>query len=257
MKKTSTWIGLTMVVFCFLLWSPLAQGAKLVPNDPSPARYPELSAKWWQWQFSFKNDDNPSTATGEVDCLAGQTGNVYFLSGFFSLIDPLHFSAERSCTIPVGKALFFPILNLECSSLEPDPFFGETKEDRKACVEGLLGTESVIKVGIQMNSEDPIDFNQLIDLSPNREQYQVISPDFQFRVPAEDNILGISGTPATGAYFHGRSTSDGYWLFLPPLPEGNHTIRIFGEFGLDSPLGSVDSPPGFQTDVTYHLTITK
>ena len=39
-------------------------------------------------------------------------------------------------TIPAGTALFFPVINAECSVIEPDPFHGDSEEELRACANG-------------------------------------------------------------------------------------------------------------------------
>jgi hypothetical protein len=59
----------------------------------------------------------------------------------------------------------------------------------------------------------------------------------------EGNVLGA---PA-GEY--GPCADAGYYLLLPPLPPGEHTLRFGGE---------AESPGGpLSVDVTYHLTVAR
>jgi hypothetical protein len=52
----------------------------------------------------------------------------------------------------------------------------------------------------------------------------------------DNNIWGIKSGPTMAA-------SDGYWIFLKPLPMGEHKIKFQG------------IEPNFRTDVTYNITI--
>jgi hypothetical protein len=48
----------------------------------------------------------------------------------------------------------------------------------------------------------------------------------------------------------GRMIAEGYWVMLPPLSPGEHTLTLHG--------ASCDSETGdafFETGVTYHLTV--
>ena len=53
----------------------------------------------------------------------------------------------------------------------------------------------------------------------------------------EGNIFGL---PA-GSY--GPAVTDGYWVTLPPLPPGEHTVHFSSTQG------------GNTMDVTYHITV--
>jgi hypothetical protein len=46
-------------------------------------------------------------------------------------------SVSRSCTLPAGTSILVPLINIECSSLEPPPFFGATPAERRTCAEGF------------------------------------------------------------------------------------------------------------------------
>lgn len=79
--------------------------------------YGEWSAKWWQWAYSIPASHSPVLLEGDVDCTLGQQGPVYFLAGKATVLPddpdelPIVLTGERWCSIPQGKALFFPIVN--------------------------------------------------------------------------------------------------------------------------------------------------
>ena len=171
--------------------------------------YTEWSELWWQWYIPQTSSSNALT-----DCSLGQSGKVWFLEAFGS-----------SCSVPSGKALFFPIVNAECSNLESPPFFGETPAARSACAKALI--------------DDTVNVAAEIDGVPiqNLMAYRVQSPDFDFTAPP-DNLNGIP--PGSG-----QSTADGYYVLLAPLAAGTHTIHFTGTF----------AEFGFTIDTTYHLTV--
>ena len=110
-----------------------------------------------------------------------------------------------------GTALSIPVVNTECSSLEPPPFHGGTPAERSACAKGWIDNLTDLFASI-----DGVTIQNL-------KQYRVQTGDFQFTVPA-NNILGVPG-PAVGF-----SSGDGYYLLLNPLSAGTHTIHIKGTF---------------------------
>ena len=111
----------------------MAGGTTNQVAPPDPAAYKQLSAKWWQWVASTPLSEGGPFGTFGTDCAENQpNGNTWFLAGSFG--DP----AERTCTIPADTRLFFPVVNVECSSLEAAPFFGATVAERRACVEQAL-----------------------------------------------------------------------------------------------------------------------
>lgn len=160
-------------------------------------------------------DENGSCANGAQ----GQLGPVWFLTGVINVSG----TAVRNCTVPTGKALFFPIINVECSTLEPPPFHGDNEAELRACAKGF-GFENVFA---------EIDGVAVQDL----DRYLVDSPLFTFTVPP-DNVLGV----AAGT---GQSVSNGHFLMLAPLSVGEHVIRFGGAF----------TSGGFTLDITYNLTV--
>src|SRR5262249_56510522 len=66
--------------------------------------YAEWAAAWWQWGLGAPKDKNPiSDRTGKF-ADRGQSGPVWFLAGTFGG------KATRTCSVPAGKALFFPVV---------------------------------------------------------------------------------------------------------------------------------------------------
>ena len=66
----------------------------------------QLSAEWWQWVLSIPTPVNPQTDTTGQNAIVGQRGSVWFLAGVFG-----GGTATRTCSVPEGTALFFPVLN--------------------------------------------------------------------------------------------------------------------------------------------------
>ncbi|MCA1706817.1 MAG: hypothetical protein LC808_27575 [Actinobacteria bacterium] len=75
-------------------------------SRPFGLTYAQWSEKWWQWALSIPEEQNPMLDPTGANCGIGQSGRVWFLAGTFG-----GGPATRVCTVPVGKALFFPIVN--------------------------------------------------------------------------------------------------------------------------------------------------
>jgi len=170
--------------------------------------YGEWSAAFWQWLFSIPVNQNPAFDETGGNALVGQTGKVWFLPGVFNASG----QASREITIPAGISLFVPVVNVECSNVELPPFFGGTDEELKECAMQYLFT------GLEAELDGrPIDFTTV--------NYQSVSPPFDFELPPMDlqggNILGVDADL-------GRAVSNGYYLFLTPLPVGDHTLHYKG-----------------------------
>lgn len=197
----------------------------LFPVDSKPygKTYGEWSSKWVQWLLSTPIDTNPSNDDTGKNCAVNQTDpNVWFLAGTGSG------SAVRTCSIPAGKAIFFPILNTECSFLESPKF--KTESELRSCA-----TDA--NKGAVVHAT--IDGVELKDL----EMYHIVSALFDLRL-ADNNIYGTSG----GAT---KSVTDGYWVFVEPLPSGKHELHFSGSV-IDNPTLGTQS---YATEATYHLTV--
>jgi hypothetical protein len=172
-----------------------------------------------------------SALFGTADCSKEQSGPVWFLGR-----GP---SPQPNCTVPVGTALFFPIINAECSTL-PGDNTGDTTEA------GLRGCANFLANLIDPNTLNAtLDGVALADLS----RYRVQSPFFTIGpLPGgPTNNLGFffTGNP-TPEGTNGMSVSDGYYLLMHPLSPGQHVLSFHGEI------------PSFSyvVNMTYVLTVT-
>src|SRR5687767_2637946 len=116
-------IIVAVLIVSMLAISPLASFAQTSDKGPSVfspdskpygMTYQEWTAKWWQWFISIPADKNPiNDPTGER-CAEGQSGPVWFLVGSGGG------RAERECTVPAGKAIMIPSINVECAFSEDE-----------------------------------------------------------------------------------------------------------------------------------------
>lgn len=186
--------------------------------------YGEWSARWWQWALFIPPGVNPILDATGANCAQGQSGHVWFLAGTFGG------SAVRTCTVPNGTMLFFPILN---------GVFGSGLGDCPAGNPGAGCDVPTLRASATANVDSPIDLEVTVDGVPLKalSSYRAASPVFSYTVTS-DNLIGL---PA-GTY--SPVVSDGYWIMLGPLSTGAHTMFIKGV-----------SASFFETDVTYHLTV--
>ncbi|HEX2720937.1 MAG TPA: hypothetical protein VHM71_08290, partial [Candidatus Deferrimicrobium sp.] len=97
---------------CIQPFVPTA-AAEVQPIETSGASYGEWGARWWEWAFSIPFAQNPIFDTTGANCAQGQVGNAWFLAGTAGG------HANRVCTIPAGKSIFFPLFNI--ASYDPFP----------------------------------------------------------------------------------------------------------------------------------------
>jgi hypothetical protein len=182
--------------------------------------YGEWAAAWWQWALGAPAAVNPLIdPTGEF-CDGGQEGPVWFLAGNFGVY------SERACTVPPGKALFFPVVNYLVSPLFGD---GETEEQIRASANAYIDNVTAL--------EATVDGVSIENLDPFRAE----SPAFAIELP-EGDLIGM------GPGVIELALTDGYWILLGPLPAGDHVVRFRGEV-------AGGFPDGFETEVVYSLTV--
>jgi hypothetical protein len=195
------------------------------PNETYAGKtYAQWSVAWWQWAPTISEPNSPVTDDTGADCAVGQQGPVWFLAGTTGG------TATRSCTIPSDKAILFPVINGECSTLEKVP-----ANQLAACATGQM--DAVTKTSASVDGTD-------IDLGrpgPNA-RFRFTSDPLVFRITfAPDNGFGVkAGT--------GKAVADGYWVLVRPLTVGSHTIDFHGKAVF----------PGFtfEEGVHYNLTVT-
>lgn len=192
-------------------------------SRPFGISYEDWTAKWWQWLLSIPTPDNPAFDTTGEHCGVGQNGSVWFLAGTTGGKN------ERTCTIPSGVAILIPPLNSECSTAE----FPEltTEQELRECSKNFQDQTQQLEFTL-----DGTRFEE-------NEIPRVVSSLFNVSFP-EDNAFGA---PAGMT----NAVSDGNWVFLKPLPEGEHEILSKG-ISLDVTTTATNT---FVSDVTYDLRV--
>lgn len=219
-----TWCGISLTLLTPHLFADTINSELFSPDSrPYNISYSDWTARWWQWIFSVPQRDNPLTDSSGINCAQKQNGPVWFLTGTTGGM------VERVCTIPSGSAILAPVMNAECSFLEfpsvkiPSDLIDCSQEDNNHSI----------------NLKSTLDGRQL----KNLENYRVTSSLFNITIP-QDNVLGApSGNT--------RMVSDGFWVFLMPLPKGNHTLQFSGE----TPGNPTTGTNNFGVDVTYHISV--
>jgi hypothetical protein len=240
-KKLSIKQLIIVIVLGLMVLAPMAVSAdspnpkfKIWPVDTNPygLSYGDWSAKWWQWAFSMPVDHHPLFDT--ADCSTGQTGEVWFLGASFSSTqnpntDEYQAIAIRKCKIPAGKAVFFPVANVEASTIEDN---GHGFHQLLASAKGFQDTFTITSAEVDGIS---IDLNN----------YRVQSQLFTFGPLPNDNVLQFLGVEDATEGTTSDSVADGVYLMVTPLSLGNHKIHFHAK-----------SPDfNFMLDITYNLLV--
>lgn len=173
----------------------LAPGSK-----PFGKTYGEWSAAFWQWIISAPSDKNPSNVndnTGKY-CSKGQSGPVWFL--------PLVFSGDavKTCNIPSGKTILFPVVVGECSTAEYPQY--KTESELRKCAKDQADKDT--------SMDATIDGKKISDL----QKYRTQSPLFQVNFP-NNNVFSAAAGPS-------NAVADGVLLLVSSLPPGKHQLQV-------------------------------
>src|SRR5262245_4909044 len=171
--------------------------------------YGEWGARWWQAAFATPvvAGDHPVISGGAF----GQ-GHVMFLSAVVGA------PATVEVTIPAGTALFLPVINVECSVIEPDPFHGDDETTLLACANGHVDETTGLSAEVDGRAVENLD------------AYRVESLLFEFGPLPADNLLAFFGVDAPEGTTS-LSANAGVYLLLAPLSVGQHVVRVRGTFG--------------------------
>jgi hypothetical protein len=187
--------------------------------------FEQLSAEWWQWALSIPASVNPQTDTTGEDAIVGQHGPVWFLAGKFG-----GGTATRTCSVPEGTQLFFPVIN------------GVGINAPGVCG-GPLESVSDVRKDAAMGVDGEANLSVTLDGVAIRIPPRVQSKVFSVALP-ENNVFD-SKRCNVPAGIYSPAAGDGFYVLLGPLSVGGHTVHFHAE----NPAGVLSQ------DVTYNLTV--
>ena len=178
--------------------------------------YDELTSAWSNWLQLEPPDTSPAFDVDGTFCDLNQQGKVWFLAGTFGGF------ADRSCEVPAGKGVFFPIF----------AFVSWAPEFLEECPDGSL-TDPLDLIRCDVNDDIPIapfaDLSVVIDGVPVPDLYtyrrQSEAGGFTLEIGPLFAAFGLEPGPRSPA------VADGYWILLDKLPPGEHTISFSGDNG--------------------------
>ena len=140
--------------------------------------------------------------TGE-NCHVGQSGDVWFLAGGYGTS-----TIRRQCTIPEGKYIFIPVINM---------VYWAKKEESISCDEAkqsaALNNDNLLSIGITLDSMT----------AWNPANTRIASADCF-------DMLGLVPDELNPPKIYPAAT-DGYWVMLRPLTRGIHTLKFKAQYG--------------------------
>ena len=164
----------------------------------------EWDARAWQWSVSQPVDIDASSEVTDESCGYGQSGPVFFLSG-----------SQQTCVVAEGTAILVKVAGVECSTAEPEPYFGRDEDELRACATAALSDE-VSDLQARVNGQEVADL----------EAYRTGSPMFTLTWP-ENNRFGVEPGVA-------QSVSEAYNFIIAPPPPGEYEIFTSVAYGGES-----------------------
>jgi hypothetical protein len=198
-------------------------------TEPGGQTYGRWAVAWWQWAVGIPAAVNPVLDTTGAHCAQRQVDTVWFLAGSFSS-DPV----VRTCEIPAGQSLFFPLLYNFYGAFLNDPPATRTEEFVRAagsCTEPA-------ELSVQLDGFTVPQPTRFFTGAAGSQ-----SPLFNVQLPP-GNLFGADETTIPELVLS-PSAEQGYYLFVRPLRPGTHTIRWTAS-------GCI---PGGSQDITYYLTV--
>jgi hypothetical protein len=203
------------VVLALVVAAPMAAAQSDLPsnirNQAHSSNLKELAAQWWNWAVL-----EPSPLDSDYE--GGPKCEGEFVDGVFFLAGTTRGDATRTCTVPADTPLFFPVVNVVCSEAptveQPDGTFTGDPQPYAKCAKQYV--RSYIKAG-----GDPYATLDGEDLTIRR----VGSKPFNWTFPEESTVFP---SVPVGSY---DAATFGLWVYAP---EGEHTVRFGGFFGIDA-----------------------
>ena len=172
-----------------------AQGELLPASNPvAGTSQVEWSRLWWIWAASFDDSTSPvADRTGDM-CHLKQEGAVWFLAGTYGTRRTV-----RTCTMPAGKHVFFPLLNYLSYKSPAQPW---TCDELRSSVAGA--TEDVTSLILE------VDGKRVRGLEAHR------------------LATGCFDLYQGDCDCKGLAAANGFYVMLEPLAPGTHTLNFGG-----------------------------
>jgi hypothetical protein len=157
----------------------------------------EWSRIWWQWAGSFEMNESPIADRSGALCGSKQNGPVWFLAGTYGTHRTI-----RTCKVPRGKYLFFPLIN----SVVMPPV------DRRVNCAAVTASAAAMTDHPSRLIVD-VDGVRIRNLATYR---QATNKCFD---------MGTRAEPKTRVF---PSAANGYYVMLKPLSPGKHVLNFGG-----------------------------
>lgn len=235
-------VALLFLMSIFYFGMSTASGFKIevYPEEQSPFGIPKEDwvARWWNWSFSIGiGPDNQWDVKNDGCTLQREDSMVM-------LLDTAAGEFIENCTISQNDGILIPIWTGECNRGEEgctEPHVDLKKKAREFDLGKVTGAVEVDKVAVA--KLDVFDIDKIITVMENVSE--ISTKIFNVTVPENTHVpKNIQGTFPAAAH--------GWFVFLKPLPVGNHTIHYESTW---SPRTDSPKDAGLVGKITYNLNV--
>jgi hypothetical protein len=182
----------------------------------------EWGGRWWNWSYSMPGDAHPILDTTTA-CDVNQPDDMFYLGGTYG------WDTVRTCTVPAGKPIFFPI-----ATVEYDNYGGYSYTADELLYYADLSQDGMVTRRLEIDGQ--VWENEELDPYRGATAFVLTVPDIYPNLMYWLYEIEFSGDldPAV---------TDGTWVLLDPLPPGEHHIAFEAASG------------SFAIAVEYNLTV--
>ena len=237
MKLNSKLRQSAVVVMVLLVAASASAAASNKVVEPgsvfSGKSYNELASEWTNWLVAEPFATNPALDPDGRFCDLNQQGNVWFLASTFGGV------ADRTCEIPAGKAIFLSLGGVFVSFAPEFPSAGDPCAQMATAAEQVrCDVNNDVPVAPGVSFEATLDGEPIGDLLAYRAQSQ--PGGYTLEVPDPSFLTDLGLDPGDRS----PAVADGYFLYLKPLSQGQHTLSF-----------RMINPDQSETGVNYTLII--
>jgi hypothetical protein len=240
MKSKNVLVTMSVLLYSATVMVPMAYAIDVFHKDEVPfgKPYEDWVQDWWKWNAAIPGDPVTTFAgVKENGCLINNDGPVAML------IDPaIGGQHHQKCEISSNQGILIPAWSALCSGATKGNENKSFKELSECARQYNLGKVTVNawvdnKPLAQVKAED----YKTINLINATELY---TKGFNITTPENSNLaVDYPGTHL--------GTTHGWYIFLKPLPPGEHTVRYVNDVR-ETTLGAGNTN---NADITYSLNV--